>query len=535
MIRRLAALAFIGLLFMGCGETIDCPWDMAGGRISGRVTWGGIGDVDATVTADRILDSGSFSVPVGEDGAFQLDVPEGDYRLRLSLSGADYASYHYREIGPSISSSQADTLRVDGATSPVIAEFLLGGMQVAADVDSLHDGHTCAVRIERRIPDVTGDDVSYEVKLRRGEPVDGRLELDFTALRPGPWSVQVILGGDENAGESIMLPGADQGAQAGAYPVGVDSLTHVTAVLDQGLARLQGRIDGPWRDLDFYWPPRVALFSADSVMVRDWQAVADDGTYEASFVHTTEVKVGIQQYGLVHWVGGADFAQATSFHLAAGQITAVPDHDSGALRLDIGWDPPFVFFPDIRLYSVTDATLVAETNDAQFRAPAIWLPCMAPGDYLLEIRPSYLWNGQGSFAPQWVDGATGPETARVITVAGGQITSVPVLLEEGMTLSGEIITEAASLFSGHVLVTRSDRFEILTRQARNGIGAMPYEITGAPSEGVRVGYADLFPGEIGEPPTGTILWYPGTHDWAAASVLTGASGDTLSGLDFDLR
>ncbi|HRX52272.1 MAG TPA: hypothetical protein P5571_12960 [Candidatus Krumholzibacteria bacterium] len=519
----LAAALLLWLLSAGCGgDPMECPWNGLGGRIEGRVVLGAA-DLEDSRTTVRAYDGDSdFQTDVRADGSYSLDVPDGDYVLRLD-SNLMSDGYYYAAAGPAWHSSLRDTLHVDAAASPVRADFLLGSLHITVDLDPDYDGRSCSLRLVHHDTLTIGhytyvDEVSTHVDCE-----NGRAEFRLDGIRPGLWRGRVFMDGT-NGGESAWLPGTRLAEEAAWYAVAVDSVTHASVDLASGAAHLTGRILGSWPTLGSGASPEVALFDANGNQVQQWRTVDPDGSYRFIQSLPGDVKVAVLSKGLRQWVGGANFADAATIVLGAGETATAPDHGSGALGLEVGWADQTLEWSSLVLTSAVDGSSLGRSSGFLLRRPYAWLPALAPGDYHAALVPDGSDYGSAAYLPADLG---------VVSIQADGMTLIPVTLDPGLRIRGEVAYPVGG--NPVVVVTSNDDDVILYRRNYFRADATVFDFRALPAGSYKVGAKLGNPGFIGEPVADGVLWYPAAATWEDAGVLNGGSGDVLSGIDFDLR
>ena len=94
--------------------------------IQGRVV-GGNGPLPATITAEALDGSGSFTGMTGDDGTYAIAVPFGSYTLSALLASS-LGYVNFTAAGPSL--TQRDTLETSAFSAVAVADFRLGGVRV---------------------------------------------------------------------------------------------------------------------------------------------------------------------------------------------------------------------------------------------------------------------------------------------------------------------------------------------------------------------------------------------------------------------
>ena len=520
----LAAALLTWLLGAGCGgDPVECPWNGLGGRIEGRVVLGAA-DLEGSRTSVRVYaPSTDYNAEVDSEGFYSIDVPDGDYVLRLS-SSILINSFYYSEAGPTWLSSLRDSLHVDGSVSPVRVDFILGSLHAAVDVDPGYDGRSCALYLEHQDTVTIGNYTYVDQVSMNVDCEDGRAEFRMDGLRPGLWRARIGLDSSSYEGDQVWLPGTRLAAEAAWYRVAADSVTHVSADLATGAAHLSGRILGSWPTLGDDARPEVALYDTEANQLQRWRTVDPDGSYRFIQSLPGQVKVGVRSMGLWQWVGGATFADAVAITLGAGETITAPDHATGTLGLDVGWADQALGWSDLILTSTVDGSSLGSSSRFLLRRPYAWLPAMVPGEYAAELVPDGTSFGTAAYLP--VD-------LGVVSIEADGMTLLPVALDPGLRISGEVAYPVES--NASVVVTGGDDDVILYRRNYFLGDASLFDFRALPAGTYKVGAKLGNPGYVGDPVGDGVRWYPAAATWEDAGVLTGGSGDVLTGIDIDLR
>jgi len=530
--RRPALGLALGLALLGaaCGRgTIECPLEAVGARVVGRVTTGGL-EVSGRITATPVDRSGRIETEPAADGTYQLDLPAGDYYFELRVDGIG-ETYVYSDGGPRSGFQLRDTVSVREGAAPLVLDWPLGGVRIDVGVPVRYEGQDVRLNL-RRVRDDTPDAVIAVVTEVEG----GRLRLDLPGVRPGLVMFEAGFGqgfSGYEAEQHVWWPGVADSTDSPPFPVAVDSLTSIRGDLDLSPTRIHGILGGAWRGLGLVSGPTLAFFAADSTLIQDRIYVFPDGAYSLDLLLPRPFKV-LASYGSADvWFGGDGFETATLFTPPSGGEMTLPTVSPGALRFDLGLDAPDPGGVQVEVHRAADGALLGEAFMVAAHPYRI-LPLIAPGEYLLRLRPDTWGWGTTTWRPQWYDRAVDMDEALLVAVpASGDLVTLDLTLEAGGEMSGVVVlSEDEPFVHGRILVTAADDSAALYgRNIWNGLSA--FTISGLPDGDYRLGciWSLTYDVEAEE----DTLWYPAVRDWDQAQVLEIREAGVLAGLDFDLR
>ena len=231
------------------------------------------------------------------------------------------------------------------------------------------------------------------------------------------------------------------------------------------------------------------------------------------------VKILVAQGGIIHWIGGTDFATATVFPLAAGEVTSGIRFETCGLTVT-STDPLKTFdHVTIELYDAAESTEAISETYSSGSLHTLGLSNLLPGSYRVRIQPS---RGSCRWLPQWFDGATAFDEAETITIgAPGEIVPLAVELEAGGVIRGTIRAPPEDRQETFwLLVTSAAAPSDCWTSLRNNRVVRDFEIFGLPDGDWKIGVTrrHLFGGCPDSLP-GDMRWYPGTPDWEAATAI----------------
>ncbi len=524
----LLAVAGLPLIPGGCTEEgSPCLVGIPAGRIEGRVLTGGLAVtavIRATGVAGGEASGSTIEHDVEPDGRFGLDLPAGRYVVALRIGPYD-ATYDYTAGGPGYGNVAPDTLRVDAAVSPVVADFALGGFTLDLPLSDRPEGEEVAIRLHRRD---TAPVASLPRYLDDGSaPVqDGRATLTLAGVLPGEYQVEIVLvSRSSSGGEHFWLPGTRDRSDAPWYAVGVDEAVPLACELGGDPSRLEGRIAGAWLAMGLPEEPELFIVGPDSGLVMDRRRVESDGSFAVDLSLPGPVKLGVEQYGAVQWIGGPTFVEAATYDLRAGEtITGIELVQSG-LRLDIRAPTASSGWAAFELHDPVDLSLMATVVVDIAGHDVVGIPNLWPGDFLLHVAhrgPDEYGVSYRSppWRPQWYDRAGAPAQAVPITIAAaGEVVTRELTLELGGAIRGRLETAPLPPRGFHVFLSPADVDTVLDAWYV-WYQAPDFDLAGLPDGDYKVGACPTsVPWIWGLPPPAGTVWYPDTTIWDEAAVL----------------
>lgn len=326
-------------------------------------------------------------------------------------------------------------------------------------------------------------------------------------------------------GEHIWLPDASTGAEAGWYTVEPDAALQLGYAPASQAARLTGVIGGAWLALGFDETPHLSLVGLDSTTLMGERPVFSDGSFELFVYQVQPLKLLITHEGLTQYLGGPDFLSATVFDPSPGQIISGIQTLTCAVTLDtsrpMDTDQGTGNF---EVYSSDGQTLLGTIDGSRYFKSLYILPNLWPGDFLLRAVPQPREWGQVSWAPQWYPGVADLSDAEPVTLTQpGEILPLSMTVLEGGSIAGDLTGAPDPDGRWHALATPADAAAVWGFNYIFG-PETAYNLIGLPDGDWKVGVTPInAPGDT--------LWYPGTADWAASTVVTITDGAEVAGID----
>jgi hypothetical protein len=524
----LAVAILAALILGGCSEA-DTPAQPATGTC---VVTGRVGQLAPDPESAEIhfwgLPEGDYllHVPLDASGHYRVEVPAGDYLVSASHLGRQI----YLAAGATVteSSAEADTVRLGPENSPARIDIPVSALRVVTEVPPGMEGMEFRATLYRpsdwdTVPQWWGTafvpDASGPIAIHADGLLPGRYKVKLQWLQASQWD-----------GEGFWLPDGNDSAHGAWYRVGLDSLTTIPVTLPSSPARLTGSITGAWQAMGLY-PPSFSAFDADSVLVFGPRGVEENGDFTLDLFRPLPVKLMITHNSVRHWIGGPDFASATLFDAGPGAVIQNIDVTLSGLILRIFSDMPDIaeYWTRIELRDPVDQRILVR-GQGRF-ANQIGIACLQPGDYLLRLTQGSF--GDRDWAPQWFDRAATPAEASLVTIpADGGVLTLAVVIERGGTISGSIVSAPDSLSLNAIIATTADEAVVLGSYwtvnsfSLTGLEDGSYKLGLVPDSGSGIG--------AGSAPPASTFWYPGTTDWAAATVFTISDGTVVTGLVFDV-
>jgi hypothetical protein len=206
-------------------------------------------------------------------------------------------------------------------------------------------------------------------------------------------------------------------------------------------ATLRGRVCGSWQEMrqrfGLYDRPTIGFFSDDSTLVT-YVETSDTGDFELRTSLGMALRLGIDLAGMMWWVGGATFRDATRFELSPGAEITVPDVvESGVIFHLQGEGERVPRAGEFRL-SVYDAGGALLSARAARSSPAsgdnvIWVSNLGSGAYLFRLAGDD--DCTSPWLSTWYPGGAAPDSATPVRIdEPGQV----VELDWSIHLGGEI-------------------------------------------------------------------------------------------------
>ena len=521
-----AGLALAAGLLLSCSDEVvpARPRPQPRGGVQGQIKVLGRG-VPAELTFSSIQPAPDFELRTDTDSAGRFDVPlaRGDYRLEVDLSGSlDHSCLIWFSGPEARAAGRPDTLRVREDGTVVNADLDLGAVAVRLAV----------------APELRG--VAMWVGLRGATgwsggacssvwtAPDDSLEVTIPAVLPGLYCVQITPDGMD----AWYVPGASDLADADTVRVEDGTMAICTGWLvppqspDEGT--LRGTIRGAWQEMGLA-PPTVDAFADSGRYVESVEAAAD-GSFALRIPGPREVRLRLGWWSNEHWVGGATYEEATAYAVIPGEETLVEPITECGLR--VRFDDPgpgcdrwlYIDFVDAVTGGIHESWLLSTAGDYAQNG------LVPAGSWNLRVRP--VQPGQVCWLEQWYDRAATPDEAAVVTLAGGEVASLTLHLEEGGRVLGRVLgwSEWSRIC---LLVTPADRDTCWAEDLRLDWQGGRFVIEGLPDGAYKIAAGpDLHSCRI-PLPAGNV-WYGGTASWDSAAVVTIAGHGTVEGIEIVL-
>jgi hypothetical protein len=522
------------LLAVGaCDDTPDpCRPEVPAGRIQGRVTPDGIpidGEIIARRAADGRTATAEFVTQVDDRGDFSLDVPEGDYTIRLEV-GLYYARYSYAEPEPSYGNIPPDTVRVDLTTSPVVIDFHLGAVTMDLELPGGLDGVDSKVFLHRRGAEHVNFNASY-LDEAYAKIENGRLGLRLGAVLPGEYQFEILMGTYQS--ERFWWPATHERNAAPWYEVAADSVLSLSNEITHEPARIEGRVTGAWQDMGLS-PPTVYMVTPDSATTVGIWTLSLSAEFEADLFVPGPFKLGVFQGGdSGQWIGGPGFDDATLFDPQPGETISGIELVQSGLLFRVGAPEPQAGWVRCELYDPVDLRLVSASSIYLGFTRTLSLSNLWPGEFLVRVSPGEGYVGDVAWRPQWFDRAESAAQAQLITIShAGEIVARDLVLELGGVIGGRVEFSEEVSFC-YVAVTPADDPLSWAYDSFYTSGSA-FRFQGLPDGDFKIGaWAGQWSWDGGPPPEGTI-WYPGTTDWSGAGIIEIRDAGVVSGIVIEI-
>jgi hypothetical protein len=383
------------LMFAGCrGDAPVLPCPPSGlGFVEGVVTAGG----EPVQTVVELVTPSSIKYPspdvaayceTDSAGWYSIEVPLGKYFL---IAGGVF----YGMEGPGL--GDPDTLRV--AEERTRIDVALGSLTLDLQADPLLNGRELGFSCR----------AAYGTRFQRGVVSDGRVQVRFSPVPPGRYSVSWRLG---SGSTGPWLPGTWNRDEAAVFEISTGSVVVQAGPIPPPWV-LEGRITGSWQQLRLD-PPSVNAYAAESLQVLSTSADAD-GSYRLEVPIGEPVCIQIDSGGMKRWAGGFDFDSAIPYRGNPGETVSGPSYVEGAIecRLEAEAFPgrssgTLALYDEARKQVTPDYFYPARDNPVP-------IPNLEPGVYYLHYSPQY---PQGLLS-QWYDQAADSASATPIEVLPG--------------------------------------------------------------------------------------------------------------------
>jgi hypothetical protein len=499
--------------------------------VTGNVSRFGIGEDRMRVIFKRVgAVTGQFIGPVDEAGNYRLDLPAGEY---LAATEVGYTEFWRGPDGVIASYFEdADTLRFSAETPAPRVDFRFGCLHLGGEVPAGMVAYRMNVKYLRK---TAWSPSGYSVRSSRVDVSDGLVDFDSGPLPPGDYRIQLIWESPGGSyGEQYFLPGTAWRDSATWYRAGVDSLGEISMAFPGPEARLEGHITGAWQSIQSSGP-RVTAYGLDGVAVAGPCRLESDGRFAFAFHRPVPVKLKVADSNINYWVGGPRQDEAAVFTPVPGETIGGADAVIPGAVIRVGAD-----FPRSEYYGIT-----LEFMDPVERSTVMWasgslgdqlvLNCALPGQYLLRATCGSF--GSNPARPQWFDRAATPEDATLVTIPGdGSVLHLDVTMERGGTISGMTAVATDSLGWGWIVVTRSADDMVIGSTWTSGSSGGEFQFEGLEDGSYKVGYQtyESLPSVPDSSAQVSIVWYPGTADWNAATPIVISNAGDVTGIVIDV-
>ena len=253
-------------------------------------------------------------------GAFAVTAPLGRYIL--SFTGQN-ATVFYAASGPTYPVGLADTLQLTAGRPVEPIELRVGSCEVRVHTPAALDGTEVEMKLWRR--NATWVETGWETATCTG----GWLTVRYAPLVPGTY----VAGATAFSRGEHPFPFGSTFDTAQRFVVEAGRRTEVEFGLPAP-AVLRGTIDGSWQrlqDLGESLYASVMACGLDSTR-GEYGRLSESGSWSITSYDTTPRRVALQIGGIVRWIGGPRFQEATAFTPVLGETLAVPEEiESGIL------------------------------------------------------------------------------------------------------------------------------------------------------------------------------------------------------------
>lgn len=523
----LLAATFLLLAGAGCDDPVDPRDHATAGRLRGRVVTGADPRV-ATILATRVNDpasgSNDFLAHPNDEGRFSLDLPPGDYVVRLRPTEDSYDTYDYSHRGLGYGQFEPDTLTIRAGESPPDIDFELGSITVHLDLPRSPANRKGGVYLFLRDEPETEYGLHY-LNFIDQPLVEGRASILLPGVAPGDYRIMIATGEyvygcrEECLAETFWMPLVADSAGAPWYEVQTGAMLDLTCTVPTESARIEGKVTGAWLDFGMSTPPEVSVVSPDSVVLIDGRPTGSGGDFSFDFNLPRPVKLLVSHEGVDQYVGGPAFGDATVFDLVAGETIAGVELVQSGLRLDARDKDIFIYGPTVTIHDPDDLRVLAVADWRNGPGELAGITNLWPGEFLLHLGPGPFHFGRLDWRPQWFDRADDPGNAVPVVIDhAGQVVRLDVTLEKGGVMSGRLDPLPEDfLYRDVVLVNAND--DIVVSEAFVYM-SNTFRFRGLPDGTYKVGATpEDSRSDLRVPaPEGTV-WYPGTTDWSQAQVI----------------
>jgi hypothetical protein len=422
------------LLIVGCGDDrLDgmlvqpCATQVITGRIvapDGPQVW----TIGLRAVPDRpyyVLRGQSDST-----GAFAVTAPLGRYIL--SFTGQD-ATIFYAASGPTDAVDLADTLQLTAGRPVGPIELRVGSCEVRVRTPAALEGTEVEMKLWRC--DSTRVETGWETATCTG----GWLTIRYSPLVPGTY----VAGATGFSQEDYPFPFGSTFETAQRFVVEAGRRTEVEFGLPAP-AVLRGTIDGSWRrlqDLGETLYASAAAYGLDSTR-GEYGRLSESGAWSITSYDTTPRRLALQIGGIVRWIGGSSFREATAFTPVLGETLTVPgETESGILLRVAGPDSLLAAAVDVELFDSLGVRLGGVGGgDGWYSSNRFAFANLVPGSYYFRFfHGSY--DHPSGWSDCWHEGAKDQAHATPVRIRGrGELVVVETRLPPAAKVLGQVQT-----------------------------------------------------------------------------------------------
>ncbi len=294
---------------------------------------------------------------------------------------------------------------------------------------------------------------------------------------------------------------------------------------------IQVSVDGVWSSLGLR-PPQVWIATEDSVEVTMGDC-DEAGIFSEQFWAHAPIKIAIGGRDNRHWIGGANFDEATLFSPQVdGEILEARFTDS-AIGVRFGGEHE-IGNDYVRFELFDESGARVALHRASSSSPGgLVVPYLQPGRFRLMVAPEQFL--ESDWLAQWHHQAADLEHATTIeVVAEGEVGSVEVEVESGARIRGTIRDLLGAPSSSALYLTSANATRVLGAIFAHSADGK-YELRGVPPGEYKVG---AFQGHDRFEDTAELgpdaRWYPNQISWHDAEIITITGTETVAAIDFSL-
>jgi hypothetical protein len=492
----------------GCEECPTDPEPDAGtiARITGRIVGGGtpVSTEFLAIGFSNLGDHVTCGAWTDSLGYFQVDLPPGQYWLALSESRGSLDFGFHPARGLIWPPGDTDSVTIAPGQTDLLISAAAVRLQVylpdlwQEDPDPLE-----ADRVYCTLMDPEGEFERKRIATRSTSWVDGWATMEVPLIPAGIYRVKLHLLHSRSsvAQEAWLTVGAD-GDSLLVQGTGL----HEVNAGELRIARLTASATRSWQALGVR--PSLVLYREDSTIVI-WDRSAEDGTFEVPMLEPAPIRCAVEVYPVRQWIGGDDFASATTFYPQAGETLHLFDHAVNSLRVHLHGPGSNTSFDGRALLVDGSGLPFAETRVCSGGGNKFLLGNVPAGTYFLKLTST---DRPRRFCPQWYASAESLAAATPIQIpGGGGYTEIDMHLLAGGQIQGRILDADFALPGRAIQVESTDGTFSDTRAATVSPYDSSFVIPALPNGAFRVGV---------KPPSSSVVnWYPGTTDPDEANVI----------------